>query len=160
MECRIILVLPISISLGFPKQFAKHNVILLGGERHYESSVLPKNTIQWPRQGSNPGPHSLFDFKRIWLISSYFWAKTQITLKEKHYHTTRSSKPLHFALLSQHLLMVFALHFLLFLFQWLVVLPHPLFLGSLPLLLAASNYLKKSIWQTFRNFLWIVCNKG
>ena len=130
-------------------------------ERGTKSQVFCQRT-----QHNDPGrvqtqaSPSLFDFKHIWLISSYFWAKTQITLKEKHYHTTRSSKPLHFALLSQHLLMVFALHFLLFLFQWLVVLPHPLFLGSLPLLLAASNYLKKYIWQTFRNFLWIVCNKG
>lgn len=86
--------------------------------------------------------------------------KLRLPFKKSIYHTTRSSKPLHFALLSQHLLVVFALHFLLFLFQWLVVLPHPLFLGSLPLLLAASNYLKKYIWQTFRNFLWVVCNKG
>lgn len=57
----------------------------LNGERHCKSKVFCQRT-----QHNDPGrvqtqaSHSLFDFKRIWLISSYFWAKTPITIKEKH----------------------------------------------------------------------------
>ena len=54
-------------------------------ERGTKSQVFCQRT-----QHNDPGrvqtqaSHSLFDFKRIWLISSYFWAKTPITIKEKH----------------------------------------------------------------------------
>ena len=51
-----------SPSQGYPQHFRRYPFIHLGGERHRESSVLPKNTTQCPRPGhfkSEPRPLDL-----------------------------------------------------------------------------------------------------